>query len=45
MVLIENKFKVGLPTIFNKVIAELITENVWLAFCHQDFVFHDDSLF
>jgi GT2 family glycosyltransferase len=34
----------GLPAIFNRVIREHLNDNIWLIFCHQDFIFKEDIL-
>jgi len=31
-----------LPVVFNRIINEYVEEDVWLAFCHQDFILKED---
>jgi len=40
--LFENRQRLGLPVFFNSVIESFLDKDVWLVFCHQDFVFYDD---
>ncbi len=38
----ENSHDEPLPVIYNKIIQEHMDKNVWLVFCHQDFVFREN---
>lgn len=40
VVSVHNFNGVGLPTVFNGVIADYLDVDCWLVFCHQDFIFN-----
>jgi ubiquinone/menaquinone biosynthesis C-methylase UbiE len=42
MVAIHNEKNEGLPVIFNRVVKKYHSRDVWLVFCHQDFVLKED---
>ena len=42
VILRENSQSNPLPAVFNRIIAEHLHENIWLVFCHQDFVLQED---
>jgi SAM-dependent methyltransferase len=44
---IESKYNTvakneSLPVVFNRVINKYVNENVWMIFCHQDFILKED---